>query len=425
MPEPGLAARLCAGAIAVLGLPALARAQSAADLAARVTIDGRLGDFTAVESVFRAPDVCAALVPPLVCAAEERTGDSSAGATRDVRQVHVTWDANRLYVGVDASLDGMGLVVLIDVRPGGLADLAALSQWRRGVRCSDVLEPDFIVTCDDVVQGVELWRTTGATAIEAVDNADFAAAATFGGARTGLEIAVPWTTLFPGAGFETNPEPGAPLAPMFVLPQESSRAGLRVAALVVDARDGFGALDVAPDPRAGVPLDPRTAVDIDRAAHVAWDEARSDGRPAFVDFSAAVQTQAAARFLPEPPARAAPLAIRELQTFDGSTPSALLLGDAGRTLEFRFAVAAPAPPEIYLTARVLSLRGERVRELYRDARRLAGGATPFADPQADVWDGRDQRGRPAPGGVYVLQLRAALSPGGTATVLQHAVTVVR
>jgi hypothetical protein len=426
MAEPGAARRFVAASIAVLCLPAALGAQSAADLSARLAVDGDLADFTAAETVFRTPAVCAALIPPLTCAAdEERAGDSSGGTERDVRQTFVTWDAADLYVGVEATLDGAALVVLLDVEPDGLVDLVSLPEWRRAVRCGVEIQPDFLLACDDATRTVELWRVVGTAAIERVESSAFRAARRFGGAARGLEVAIPWSVLFPGAPPALDPEPGAPATPVFVLPAAASRSGLRMAALVVDARDGFGALDVAPDPRGGVPLDPRDAVDVDRTVRVAWDERRTAGAPDFVDFGAAVQTQAAPRFVPEAPAAPVPLAIRGLQTFDGDQPTALLVADAGRTLGFRFAVGSPAPPEIFLTARILSLRGERVRDLYRDARRTAAGPTPFADAAQDVWDGRDAHGRPVPGGIYVLQLRAVLSPGDGATVLQHAVSVVR
>ena len=403
-----------------------ARAQSAADLSARLVIDGDLRDFTARESVFRDSALCAQLLPPPVCPQpEERADDSSAGTTRELRQLFVTWDARALYLGVEASLDGMALLAVIDVRGGGLTDLVSLPVWRRGVRFGDAVRPDFLIACSDDSRSVELWRASGSAAVERVEAGAFTAAARFGDRGRGVEIAIPWSVVFPGAPLALDPEPGAPPGPMFVLPQDASRAGLRFAALVTDTRDGFGAFDVAPDPREGVALDPRSPVDIDRAARIAWDENVTAAAPAFVDFAAAVQTQSAARFVPEAPAGAIPLSVRELQTFDTGRPSALLLGDAGRVLEFRFAVGPPDPVQLYVTARVLSLRGERVRELYRDSRRTAGGDGTFVDRALDVWDGRDGHGRPVPGGVYVLQLRAASSPGGNDTVLQHAITVVR
>ena len=55
--------------------------------------------------MFRNADVCPHLAPAESCRAdEERADDSAWSRLQDVRQVHVTWDAHDLYLGVDATL---------------------------------------------------------------------------------------------------------------------------------------------------------------------------------------------------------------------------------------------------------------------------------------------------------------------------------
>ncbi|MCE9626493.1 MAG: hypothetical protein K8R56_01075, partial [Candidatus Eisenbacteria bacterium] len=53
-----------------------------------------------------------------------------------------------------------------------------------------------------------------------------------------------------------------------------------------------------------------------------------------------------------------------------------------------------------LTANVYDLRGRLVRGLYTSQTR--GALTP-SDANADTWDGRDDRGRIVPPGIYVIR----------------------
>jgi hypothetical protein len=258
----------------------------------------------------------------------------------------------------------------------------------------------------------------------------FAGAASFDAESEGraLEAALPWALLFPEAVLAIDPEPGAPTAPIFVLPAGASSRGLRLAAAVVDAGAGFGAIDVAPDPTSGVPEDRRRPTVVDRAAFVDWDAAKS-GPPDFVDFGIAVQTQSAPRFLPTPPAAAQVFQLTNLRTFAGGAPSRLLVPDAGLDLAFAFDIEPPTADVVYLSASVYSLRGDRVAELYRDAPRSAGPPGPpfgsFGDAVRDRWDGRDAEGRPVPGGVYVLHVAAGTAPGAPTANERRGITVVR
>jgi hypothetical protein len=228
-----------------------------------------------------------------------------------------------------------------------------------------------------------------------------------------------------------NPDTLAPAEPMFVLPPDAAR-GLRLAALVVHAEDGLSGPDAAPDPNARPPLDPRLPVLLDRAAFVDWD-ASGAGPLRFVDFGAAVQAQAAPRFVADPPAAGAPaVGIARLRTFRvadlAGGDTRLVVPDAGEALGFAFEVEPPAPPVLYVSSSVFSLRGERVVELFHDEpRACAAPPSPygcFGDPARDRWDGRDASGRPVPGGIYVLRLSAGASPGAETARAQRTIAVV-
>lgn len=407
-----------------------AGAQSAADLSWRLRIDGRSDDFTAVEAVFRNADVCPSILPPDSCMSdEERDGDSVASHLQDVQQIRVTWDAVHLYVAADARVSGAALVLWLDYRPGGLAETNSLPHWRRAVRFGAGLRPDAFLAVRDAAATPDLFLVDGEEALTRVDPERYRARATFdaGAAGRSLEAAIPWEILFPGAPALPNPEAGAPAFPMFVLPEASSRMGLRLAAAVVDANEGFGALDLAPDNAAGLPIDPRQAVDVDRFASVAWDE-NAAGTPHFVDFGAAVQTQESARFSGVA-ADAPPLRVGNLQTFAAGRASRLVLADAGLDLAFTFEVETPAPDRVFVSASIFSMRGERVVDLYRDVPRTPVPQAPpfgvFGRTAQDRWDGRDAAGAPVPGGIYLLRLSAGTSAGTPAAQEQRAISVVR
>jgi hypothetical protein len=393
-------AALVVGALALAGLAAgAARAQSAADLSARLRVDAATDEWNPVEAGF--------------ASGEESRGDSPWSAAQDVRQIHVTWDGRYLYVAVEGSLGGHVMVLWLDYVPGGLARLGALDRERRAVRFGPEIRPEVFLTAGEgqVVPG--LYRATGEESAERLPVDSYSAAASFDGPDGGvLEAALPWSVLFPPTGGSDSISTGG--------------HGLRLAAAVVHVAEGLGAADVAPDPTGGVPSDPRSGLDVDRALFVAWDVVRDS--PPF-DFGVAVGTQSAPRFVPSGPAAGTALRLGGLRTFFGPTPSRLLLESPPAVLDFAFEVAEPAPAALWLTATVYSLRGAAVRTLYRDVQRTAGAAAPplgpFGDAAVDRWDGRDDSGRALPGGMYVLRLQAGLAPGSDAVEARSVVTVVR
>jgi len=177
----------------------------------------------------------------------------------------------------------------------------------------------------------------------------------------------------------------------------------------------------------GVAIDPAQPLLVDRCVHVVWDAA-STGAPHFVDFGVGLQNQVAARFepLPAPPTY---LKLLNLRSFANQTPTRLVLADAGMDLSFTFDVEPANASVIFVSASIVSQRGQHVRDLYRDAQRSAGVRpppfAPFSDPNLDRWDGRDDGGHPVTGGIYVLRLEAGLSPGSADVEVRRAVSVVR
>jgi hypothetical protein len=408
------------GALAGLA-PAPAAGQSAADLSGRLRIDADLDDWTAAEAVF---------LP-----GEEPQDDARTAPFDELQQVRVTWDAQRLYVAVEARVESGTLLVGLDFRPGGLEDASALNAWRRALRFGTELRPDALLAVGGPGRAVELWLVEAEGRLQRVEAERFAALARFeiGAAAGALEAALPWPVLFPDAPLASDPEPGAPAEPVFVLPEASSRLGLRLAAVIAAAPAGQSGFDIAPDNRTGLPADPRQPVVLDRAARLDWDAA-GGGPPHFVDFGAAVQTQAAPRFVPPLAAGlAAALRLGDLRTFvrgpSGLREARLVPFEAGFELGFGFDVQPADAGPLFVSATVWSLHGERVRQLVRDARREPGPpAAPlgaYGDALRDRWDGRDDHGFAVPGGMYVLRVALGTGPGQPVVQAQRPIAVVR
>src|SRR5262245_48659700 len=118
-----------ATSVVLLLAAATAWGQSAPDLSTRIALDGRSGDWTAVETAFRTAAVCSALVPPVACPVDEEPRGDTESALADLRQMRVTWDAHNLYIAVEATLGGQALLVFLDTAPGGLETTIDLPDW--------------------------------------------------------------------------------------------------------------------------------------------------------------------------------------------------------------------------------------------------------------------------------------------------------
>lgn len=411
-------------ALGVLCASTTARARSAADLSAHIVIDGRAVEWDALDAVFGACPV-----PSDTCV-QEPANDSAWSALHELEQIYVTWDAAHLYVAVKGTLASHALVLYIDHRAGGLTAATGLEHWRRALVFGPELRPDLFVAIRAGQTTPELWSVGGSEALQRLSPAASRAVAQFDVGSGALEAAIPWSELFPGALVQVNPDSLAPTAPMFVLPAASAAQGLRLAAAIVHADEGWATADAAPDPTEPLPLDARGPVVLDRVARIDW---ASPGAIPFVRFGFAVQEQTTPRFLPDAPA--APGAVAsggfelELHTFRSGDPeqkpTRLLVPDRSLALECALFVRGTVPDVLYVTSTIYSSRGERVVELLRDEPMTCAAATACGlAPGRWVWDGRDVSGQPVPGGTYVLRTSAGSSPGAASVRVQRTLAVV-
>ena len=243
--------------------PARAPAVTAPDLSARIAVNGYTDDFAPDEVVFGL--TAGGLL-------EEPWDDSAWGQFNDVRQIHVTWDALALYLGVDATIWGNNVILAADVLEGrGLADMTGLNSWRRLFYFIPEFAPDlFCATWNWNTAPRLLLHLYGNTVSDNLPGAQFQAVSTFEDDQPGraMEFRIPWSTVLQGTTHDTTISVGGQDYPATVLPPGTA---LHLAAFVTGGPDGVSGPDSAPNNLLGHPVDYLVPVAIDNFAIVPVD----------------------------------------------------------------------------------------------------------------------------------------------------------
>lgn len=398
MRQPGFAL----AAVLVLGtLVAQAGAETAQSLAGRIVIDGFPTEYTPDEALFGESP----LGGP-----EEPAFDSKWGPDNDLRQIHLTWDKDSLYVSGEGSIWNNNMILLFDVvADRGMDGMTNLNSWRRNFQFSTDFRPDLFLATWDGNASPQLILFQGGTQVTINQpGSNFKATATFSQSQRGraMEFAIPWDTFFLGplgigATRTFVPSLGESVS---VFPPGTA---IKIAAVVTGGSDGTGGPDSAPDNTCGHVSDSNQGVQIDNYALVQLDELDDTGLggggpDGVADWG--IQPKARTTFKFQPPLDPECLSVAE---FVVDRPA--FAPDRGELTHFSFRVDPPvdlsdprtASRLISLTAGVYDASGRAVRSLYSQQTRSA--ATPV-DPVFDVWDGRDDQGAIVHAGVYVLRL---------------------
>ncbi len=371
-----------------------------------ITIDGSTLDFAADEALMQSTSTA----DPGTQTLYESRADSRWGANNELLQVHMTWDRDSLYVGVDGVSWGNNVLLLFDTRPGGLAGMSTLNAWRRNFFFCGGFQPDIFLATWDTNRQPQMWRATGSNSVRQLGAGEFLAAATFQQADAGksMEAAIPWSTLWESTRRDYNPvvRDSMPQRPGDVFRE------IRCVAVLTGGGDGTSGPDVIPDNLEGMVQDGSQAVTLDNFLRTTFD-ADGDGFPDFgVSPKARSESKEALPVLSGPPrltgislARAAFCpTLGQLLAF---TPEAV--SSSGQT------------GTITLAAAIYDMRGRRVRTLYDMATR----DLPLSPSPDDVWDGRDRHGALVPPGMYVLRVvGGGCNALGTART-DRAVAVIR
>lgn len=194
-----------------------------------ITVDGDLGDFAADEKTTGDP-----------------AGDSIYGANNDLTTLHVTWDAQKLYLGFGYKAEQTAVIYLIDTgKTGGVSNLCKSAGYN-GSFPANVSGPDFdlmialFAPADHGTPSAPYVYTLGAgtstdiTSSTGVQAKLVETVATAG--RDGkVEAAIPWDTIY-GLGAGKVP----------------TGATLKIAGVLRGKSDGDGLGDASPDPTGGV-----------------------------------------------------------------------------------------------------------------------------------------------------------------------------
>ena len=260
---PTIAFAVLLGA-ALLALPRSAPATTAMDLSGRILIDGITDEWQPDESVFQMNTSNPGEPVP-----EESISDSEWGFFNDLNQIRITWDADFLYVAVDAIIWNNNVILLFDTEPGGMTEMTNLNSWRRNFTFQG-LRPDLFVATWDGNTLPQAWFWDEARKeVEKFIPESFSTAASFSQGAQGraLEAAIPWTFVLGDSAervFSTDIGDS-----VYVLPDDIR--DLKFVAVLTAGGDGTGGPDSAPDNLSGHETDGSAAVTIDNWATIPLD----------------------------------------------------------------------------------------------------------------------------------------------------------
>jgi len=166
------------------------------------------------------------------------SNDSLWGADNEIHNIYINWDANNLYVGVDFSADGNGMLLYVDFgNAAGITDFLGsgaggtyTGAWPRRISFSANNGIDLFYGGWNGANG-NIYVANGSTnSTDITTNCGGPAAANQGGRRFHVEFSCPWSEL----GFTAPVYPGGGVPTINV-----------IAAIL--GGDNYGGCDTAPD----------------------------------------------------------------------------------------------------------------------------------------------------------------------------------
>ncbi len=349
--------------------------QSAPDLSDRIVIDGYSSDFQPEERL---------LIDPLPnCPTPlESDNDSKWGIYNDVRGIDVTWDANYLYVAVDACSWDNNTILFIDIYDDyGIRNMLDLNTWKRAFKFYNS-NPDFFLATWDTNTSPQFWKMQTGSETQA----DQLTIEAYSSLNTGkldrsMEAKIPWNILYPQENMQdaikNNPT-------------------IKFIAVITSGSDYKSGPDVAPDNLGGMPSDANKSVVLDNYVQINIDP-DGNGIP---DFG--VQPAYNTVFYKRPPIKPTTLKIEKV-----NFPNGKVFSPYRQSLVFNIQTNRISP----FHTKIYDINGKYIGK----AKSIEG------EDLSWKWDGKDKTGKIVSSGVYIILI---YSDSGE-TSEKRAITVIK
>jgi len=340
-------------------IPLLLFSETGDDIYDRFTLDGLSDEFTEDEYI---------LVDTSGTDIESDT-DSYWGENNDIRQIKVTWDAENLYVAVDACCWGNNVILYFDIYDDyGLQDQQDLNAWMRNFKFYN-LNPDFFLATWDTNTDPQFWmiREGQSQVADEIDSEDYAGFDT-GQQGRAMEAIIPFSALYYN---DTRTMANYP--------------SIRMVAVVTAGGDYTSGPDCAPDNLGGMAQDSGQIVIIDNYAEILID-GDGDGN---ADTNL-IKPWQRVTFLEKPPIKATALNINRVEFLNGKSYN--------REKEDRIKIR-------FYTNRLTKF----YIDIYNMEGKKVGEATPKGKNEDESyydyeWFGFDTSGRYLPYGIYIVRI---------------------
>nr|MBC8383971.1 hypothetical protein [Candidatus Cloacimonadota bacterium] len=294
--------------------------------------------------------------------------DSFWGEYNDLHQIKVTWDENNLYVAVDGCSWDNNVILYFDIYDDyGIENMRDMNTWMRAFKFYNQA-PDFFLATWDTNDNPQFWMLASdnqnfAEQVEVEDHATF----NTGNLDGSMEVKISWTTLYYSEERSMQNYPS-----------------IKFVAVLTTGGDNLSGPDCVPDNLGGMSNDSGQMVIIDNYTEILID-ADADG-----NADLGVEPNQRVIYFENPPVEAIPLEIVKVEFPNGK------VFPVSQIDHFTFLVTP-----------------NRVSQFIVEIYDLEGKFMDYANFVSDsqgyieyVWDGRDQKNRKVPFGVYILRIVA-------------------
>ncbi len=337
------------------------------DKSYKISIDGKTSDYDQEsESLMRSGTT-----------ALESSFDSYWGEQNELTDIKCTWDSNYLYVAINGVINGNNFMVFLDCVHGGIPDFkpedsSESLSWNRSLTFVNYYPDYYFGTWPDN-STPENYKAVSSIRDERIyNNSELESGAYFpSGINGAFEFKISWDELF-------NAGPG----------NVSAGAQIRISACITGAWGGSSA-DVMPDNSAGASSDGQQRVVMDNYAVIKVDS-DNDGKP-----DIGVNPNERLSFIvPDLPHKPNPIDISNLK-LDRKIISTV----HGQKVLISFYLNISKT----ITVKVFNIKGDEVKTIIYDEPAVIGDNNIHTNPRLS-WDGRDEKGKVVPEGVYIISV---------------------